>query len=329
MMPIIDRRIYRRVWWTLFQTEIFTALEYGRPSMIHLDELDQAPLDLDDFKEENGVVNEKLRFDYCSRNIELCYMILDILRLNRPGIARQRDLSPDLVSLDSRMTSWILANPATDDFGSLQLHMHYQTVLIHLHRKFMTNASAAQQHQSTELCNRGASVIIAVFETMLTNQTLAQCYFTSVIGLTATAIHISRRIRLAIEQGSTLLALNTQNQLERLLRPAKELSQYWPNAEAVLKLFQSLSERLRARIVEQLGSGTQSGSSNQAQAPGEETRPEQQPVQARYGSANADANSMMYGIDWPDILLYPVMQPQYFGGDEDWMNVSPELGTGI
>lgn len=143
MMPMGERRIYRRVWWTLFQTEIFTALEHGRPSMIQLEEVDQPPLEPDDFREENGVLNEKLNFNYCSGNIELCYIILEILRLNRPRLMSvQADAHTAVASLDSRLVNWILKNPAGDDFSSLQLHLHYNTVLIHLHRKFIPTETA-------------------------------------------------------------------------------------------------------------------------------------------------------------------------------------------
>jgi transcriptional regulatory protein AMDR len=237
LMPLKDRRTYRRVWWTLFQTEILTVFEHGRPSMIHLDEIEQASLDLDDFKEGNGLMNIKLQYDYCSRNIDLCFVILEVLRLNRPGV-RLGDDSFNLASLNSRLTSWILGNPPSDEFWALHLHMHYHTVLIHLHRNFIDQPSPTQGVvDSAEICNAAASAIVSILETLVAKNIIGQCYFTSIIALTAAAIHFARDIKLAISKGSALLALNTQNRLERLFPPAKELALYWPNAEAVLKVF--------------------------------------------------------------------------------------------
>lgn len=335
MMPVEDRHLYRRVWWTLFQTEILTSLEHGTPSIIHLDDIDQPPLDLNDFTEANGLVNRKLRLDYCIRNIELCHLILDILRINRPCINFQAEYRSTLASLDSRLANWILTTPASNDFGSLQLHMHYHTVLIHLHRKFITESAGAmgvQQQQSIEICNRAVSAIISIFEKMLAGNMIAQCYFTSVIALTATAIHVSREIGLAIERGSTLLALNMQNQLERLFGPVKELSLYWPNAEAVQRLFQGLLDKFKTRVMEILrtdNAQTISGGRVHGQEIAQNSdRSDVASGQTHYANENVDANSRMYEIDWQDILLYPAMQQQYFNGDEDWMNVSPELGMG-
>ena len=294
MMPTNDRRIYRRVWWTLFQVEIQTALEHGRPSMIHLDEIDQASLELDDFKED-GFLNTKLRFDYASRNIDLCYLVLEILRLNRPGVNRQQ-IQLNLASLDSRLASWMVTIPSSEEFWVLQLHLHYHTILLHLHRQFVDSGAS----QSSEICSGAASAITSILETMVTMERISQCYSTSVIALTAAAIQISREIKLAIEKSSTLLALNSQAHLERLFRPARELAIYWPNAEAVLKLFQSLFERFRTLTIEHLGD---------------------QSTSQDFSDTNLNA------IDWQDILLYP-MQPQYVN-EEDWMNVSPDLGMGF
>jgi hypothetical protein len=96
--------------------------------------------------------------------------------------------------------------------------MHYHTVVLHLHRKFIvtdtvlngsvTTQSSQQKPKSTEICNRAANAIIGIFETILSKNFLAQSPFTAIIALTAAAIHISLEIRLAIEAGATLLALS-------------------------------------------------------------------------------------------------------------------------
>jgi transcriptional regulatory protein AMDR len=294
MMPPQDRAIYRRVWWTLFQVEIWTALEHGRPSMIHLDDIDQPGLAIEDFVED-GALNTKLDFGYCSRNIGLCYMILEILRLNRPRAINGQTL-PDLSSLNSRLASWMLAVPKSNDFGSLQLQLHYHTALIHLHRSFVNDIAA----HSNEICNGAASAILSIFETMVTGKTIAQCGFTSVISLLAAAIHFSKGIKAAFDSGSALLALSVQAQLERLLQVAAELAMYWPNAEAVYKLFQSLLRKFRTLTSEQLD-GTRS------------------------------VSEAIDTIDWHEILLYPMSSIQDGGAgvrEEDWMNVISDMGMG-
>lgn len=338
-MPICDRRIYRRIWWTLLQVEIFTALEHGRPSMIHLDEIDQAPLDADDFIEEDGIRNTSLRLDFCQRNIELCLIILEVLRLNSPGFKRkQENVTSVVASLDSNLAAWMMKTSALDDFGFLQLHLHYHTTLIHLHRNLgVKSLNAERQHESpsAEMCNRSAGAIVTVLETMLAKDFVRQCSFTCVISLTATAIHISQGIGYALDRGYSLLAVSGQSQLERLLTVAKALGVYWPNADAVLKLFQNLSQRFKSRILGLVDGNTRMDSGN-----GFSTDSQTQPLELRsdieIGSTDVqdpywnvsgnERNPVMYSLEWQDLFIYPVMQQQLLNGDEDWMTMPPDLG---
>lgn len=341
-MPLYDRRIYRRIWWTLFQVEIFTALEHGRPSMIHLDEIDQAPLDVDDFIEENGTRNPSLRLDYCQRNIELCYISLEVLRLNSPGIRRkQENVNSAVASLDSSLAAWMLKTPAVDNFGSLQLHLHYHAILIHLHRNFGLKSSNPKQQltsPSNEVCSRSAGTIITILETTLAKDFLRQCSFTCVVSLTATAIHISQEIGHALDYGHTLLAVSGQSQLERLFTVAKELGVYWPNAEAVLKLFQNLSQRFKLRIIELLddentgmvsSSTLSAGIGTHANDQANDTELGSTEVQDPYWNADVeDRTAATYALEWQDLFIYPVMQQQLLSGDEEWMSMPQDLGMG-
>ncbi|RFU31054.1 hypothetical protein B7463_g5274, partial [Scytalidium lignicola] len=343
LMPLNDRRIYRRVWWTLFQVEIFTALEHGRPSMIDLDEIDQPPLDIDDCIEENGLVNHRLHLDYLQRNVDLCCMILQVLKINSPGVRRKVATVQSIVrSVDSNLASWMLRTPAVNDFASLQLHIHYHTILLHLHRNNHRDSSAArwqQANSSIEICSQSANEIITILEKVLSNTMISQCYFTCVTGATATAIHISQVIGNALDQGSSLLAITGQRQLERLLRSTKELGKYWSNGEAVYKLFQSLSQRFKARILELVNKTTEVRSNDDIVIEGETQAVESQSENGEGSSnaqgqlwnmaANEQSHHLIHDIDLQNLLLYPVVPQQSFNSNEDWMNVSPEQGLGI
>jgi transcriptional regulatory protein AMDR len=337
-MPLMSgRRMYRRIWWTLFQVEIFTALEHGRPSMIHLDEIDQAPLCIDDFTEENGAPNGSLRVGYCRNNIELCHIALEVLRLNTPGMQRkQESLGSVVTALDSRLAAWVLKTRLTEQFGSLQLHLHYHTILLHLHRKYRpTSAGALRQNigPADEMCNGSVSALIHIFEMMQSKRLLSQCYFTSVIALTAAAIYVSQSIENALEHGHVLLVVSGQQQLETLFGVAKELGVYWPNAEAVLKLFQSMSQNFNSRIGELLDKDT-GGSSNNMQAnDGEEVHDNGQrgtyDVHAPdWNASRRERDPGTWSLEWQDFFMYPDLHPQFLA-DEDWMNISLRFGTEI
>lgn len=295
-MPLSDRRVYRRTWWTLFQVEVMSALEHGRPPMIHLEDFDQPPLERLDAEASDGTENAALNFRYCSRNIELCYIVLDILRLTAPGLARRGSrLDPE--SFHSRLADWALSLPTTVDFGSLQLQLHYHTVVLHLFRLHgWLPDFALSSLNATELCNGATRAIVSIFETMLAIKVVNQCYSTSVMALTAAAVHLSKEIQRSVTNGAILVALNLVRDLERVFPIATALSEYWPSCDGVLKVFSSLAETFKSIIANQ-----------------------QQPSAHQEDSDISRLNE----INWEDILVYPF--PQQPLDADDWMNAWPGL----
>ncbi|EXJ92897.1 hypothetical protein A1O3_01451 [Capronia epimyces CBS 606.96] len=281
-MPFANRRLYRRVWWTLFQVEVLSALEHGRPSMIRLEDFDQPLLELQDFQEADGVVNSRLNFQYSVKNIELCFIVLDILKLTSPGFVRP-DTPIGLDSFHSRLAAWAMDLPRDADceFWSLHLQLHYHCVVLHLFR--LPNGQCASPLTPlpldwVELCNGAGRAILAIFETMMATKVMDRCSSTSVMALTASAIQLSKEIQHSLRQRSTLVALNLIRDLERLFPIATALSESWPNAEGVLRLFSHLVENFKALV---------------------ETQHHSPP---RRESFNIDA---LQDLNWEEILRYP------------------------
>lgn len=290
-MPLVDRRLYRRVWWVLFQVELMSALEHGRPSMIHPDDFDQPPLELNDLREMGGEINTKINFEYCSRNIELCHIVLRILRTTSPG-AVLRGESPDPVSLNSSLVAWVLTIPQSDEFWTLQLYLHYQAIVIHLHRLFIDSAERiSMSPDSGEQCNAAAQMILSTFDMLIRQSLIQQCYFTSVMALIAAGIHISRGIQQSINKGSTLLALSALRNLESVVYIAQRLTEAWPNAEGVQKLFRGLLERYTELIYHR-----------------------------QRNEEGLDTTIDFNNIDWEEIMLF---DSQLGLLDKEWMNTRP------
>lgn len=248
-MPITDRRIWRRIWWTLFQTEALSALEHGRPPMIRAEDYDQPPLSLEDFTEANGVINCKVDFQYCVRNIELCEVAFRIMRLNAPRAMIQPSSQGDTVSsLQSRLISWSLEESCPTPFGSLYLRLHYDTIVLHLFRTNTdqpfspTSIDSSASFEGSQISNSAAKSIASTLEYIHSNRHMAQCSFTAIIALTAAAIQASRDTQRAIDSGNTMLALSEHHLLHRVCAVAKHLSEFWPSAEGIRKVFQSLSD---------------------------------------------------------------------------------------
>lgn len=258
LMPKEDRRIYRRIWWTLFQVEVLSSLHHGRPSMIDLDEVDQSPLRTDDFIEVNGQLNENIDIDYCIQNIGLCSIIVSIIKLSSPGAVRRYSAAPELFqvsqeSVDHRLVSWYLSLPTAltepiDNsrpraFWALQLQLHYNLALLHLHRlpgELFPRADSIQEHNSQGTCQTAATAISKLFDDILAARVISRCWFTALTSLLATAIQFGHEARIAAQTRAAVLAVQAQTRLQRLLPVISTVAAFWPSAEAILHVYKDL-----------------------------------------------------------------------------------------
>lgn len=249
LLPASERRMYRRIWWVMFQAEIFSCLEHGRPCTISLNDIDQPELEPEDFMEgDDEHISETVNFDYCQKNVRLCFIILQILSLNSP---RAPAPNPSTISsIETALASFAFDLPSTSSFWSYQLRMHYNLVLLHLHRTESsvdgsTMAFSFNNTKSQEICSDASHSILACMETICNRRWVDQCPFTGVSAVMAAAIQITNDAKSALSQGSALLALSAQDRLFRLLEFARELDKYWPSAGAVHRLFNELSDELK------------------------------------------------------------------------------------
>ncbi|KAL1867532.1 hypothetical protein VTK73DRAFT_4135 [Phialemonium thermophilum] len=257
-MPMQDRRAWRRTWWTLFQAEVMSALEHGRPSAIRAEDFDQEPLCVDDFREVSGEVNPRVNFEYCIKNAELCQIALDVINLSAPRAASTLQNSLELLTgaLNAKLVAWMLGLPASlHTFGDVYLRLHYHTIVIHLFRLTADRGSlpeSATSSSSSEEARRiGSSAsgdIVAGLELLHARDMLAQCPFTAVTALTAAAIQIAHDIQSSLGSAQGLLAVNGLGLLERVCVAAEHLSAFWPNAAGVRKVFRSLLDQFTGAI---------------------------------------------------------------------------------
>ncbi|CAK7231356.1 hypothetical protein SBRCBS47491_007903 [Sporothrix bragantina] len=252
-MPIQDRRLWRRIWWTLFQAEVLSALEHGRPSAIRKDDFDQEPLCAEDFREVNGVINPKVQVAFCLKQAELCDIALDIVNLSAPGVQKRRDavsfLTKRTDELNAQLVRWMLtmaASTKTDAFGEVYLRLNYHTLVIHLYR-LSASVSDTDLEDARRVGSSASGDIVSCFETLYEKHMLAQCPFTAVTALTAAAIQIGKDVQQALTS-NPLLAVHGLCLLDRVCVAAEHLSVFWPNVEGVRKVFRSLFERFTTAL---------------------------------------------------------------------------------
>ena len=261
-MPISDRRLWRRIWWILFQAEMFSALEHGRPPAIRREDFDQEPLCPEDFCEVSGCTNDRLQVSYFIKQVELSRIALDVIGLSAPGIAStltKTSLRIRADELNEQLVQWTLSLPPSTcsrapDYGDISLRMQYHTLVIHLYRLIAGVDTADPRTMNETDAHRrivsGASAdIVSAFEALHEKRMLSQCPFTAVTSLTTAAIHIAKDVQHALgASASSMLAVNSLCLLDRVCIAAEHLSVFWPNAEGVRKVFRGLFERFTAAL---------------------------------------------------------------------------------
>ncbi|KEF53417.1 uncharacterized protein A1O9_10392 [Exophiala aquamarina CBS 119918] len=255
LLPQCSKNLFRRIWWTLFQAAVASSLDQGRPLLARCDDSDQPPLTEDDLIEVGGSPNKNIRLQYCVQNSTLCEIVADILALFSPGSLRKSAGLVDTSIVDARLAAWLMGLPPGDDYYSSTLRLHYNTALLHLHRTVIQLGESNVSTNSQKLCSSAAESIVSTLSGMIANKTISRCYFTSLTAIMASAVHFVREMRLAIGQNSTLLALQSQAQLESCSPILRELTLYWPTASSVEKLCQHLLDRMKSMMIAQQTTG--------------------------------------------------------------------------
>ncbi|KAL5333202.1 fungal-specific transcription factor domain-containing protein [Aspergillus crustosus] len=212
-LPALEISQYRRCWWSAFVCEVFASLETGRPCGIRAEDMDQLILSPDDMVDTPGKAapSNFLRPDFIIHMVELAYIGLDIIALNEP--AQQRII--DLQSINTRLCQWSLQSGITsssddEDPWTCQLQMHYNLLLLHLHRNFPVEPT------SQSVSSSSAETIIRTLEKLTSLNCLAQCHFTAVSAVTAAGIQLANEVRTAVATQAFLIAINALEHLARL-----------------------------------------------------------------------------------------------------------------
>lgn len=254
-LPVLDRIINKRLWWSIFVAEAFSALETGRPSSIQLQDFDQDMLQDDDFIDEQEIHRSQssrgssshrslqIRHHVCM--VELAMIILSVLELNSPASRRK----PDIASINSTLAVWALRSNCAlgaqgDDFYTNHLRIHYNIVIMHLNRKIGVNATA----DGRDVCSMASEAILSSLERIVKAGEIRRCHFSTVGAVTAAGIQMVQDLRAAVVSQSFISALSVSERLTQLIAHGDLLAEYWPNASAVTSVFSQLRNEYELHI---------------------------------------------------------------------------------
>ncbi|KAL3459310.1 fungal-specific transcription factor domain-containing protein [Aspergillus heterothallicus] len=190
-LSLPDKRLYKRIWWTLFTRDRLLSVCLGRPMAINLADCDVEPLQDKDFDETEdgprvGYRSNPIFIAYFTQYVKLSIIMGEIFATYYSATSKiaTKNASEAHLQYDQRLTEWLQQRPpemvwgkGPHEFWAAILHLHYCTAICLLHRARMpagtetslSNNSTANRgvHLSREAAYDAASCITDIVETLM------------------------------------------------------------------------------------------------------------------------------------------------------------------
>ncbi|KAF5635190.1 cutinase transcription factor 1 alpha [Fusarium sp. NRRL 25303] len=288
-----DKRLWKRIWWSLFTRDRSVAVALGRPVHINLDDADVEMLTEDDFIEDeidraSEYPPDPIHVQFFLEYVKLCE-IMGLVLSQQYSVAskgRQRN-AIDLTHSDMALADWLQNCPKIvywemprHHFWSALLHSNYYTTLCLLHRAHMPPGGSSRlpdpsPYPSRNIAFQAAAMITSIVENLAAHDQLRYCPAFVVYSLfSALIMHVYQ-----MKSPVPSIQQVTQDRLRSCMSAMKEISRVWLVGKMVYALFESimgnkvLEERLqraegkRHRNLRQSLSHLEQQQNRQAEAP--------------------------------------------------------------
>ena len=268
----VEKKIWRRIWWCLFEKDRNVAIAFGRPSVIDLNDCDVPMLTIDDFNEDEPGnpspypvnVTQALYFIHLVKLAEITGIIVKHQYSVKAELNKKNKL-PIIQHCDMLMGIWFtnlprelefsLNDTSTQHFYSCLLNAQYYNRLYLIHRSNLlrmarlnsTNPSK-YKYPSWGISFQAARMISIISKILLDKQQI--CY-SPVMFVYILFLAIMMLIY-HVDLPNHLISSAASDSLFVLRAVLKELSKYWPIAGVLLKLFEKYANDKikRAHVIE-------------------------------------------------------------------------------
>ena len=249
-----DKRLWKRIWWTLFTRDRSVAVALGRPVHISLDDSDVEMLTEDDFVEDepdraSEYPPDPIHVQFFMQYVKLCE-IMGLVLSQQYSVAskgRQRN-AIDLTHSDMALADWLQNCPKIvywevprHHFWSALLHSNYYTTLCLLHRAHMPPSGVSpfpneSPYPSRNIAFQAAAMITSIVENLSAHKQLHYCPAFIVYSLFSALIMHVYQMRSPVPSIQQV----TQDRLRSCMQALKEVSRVWLVGKMVYTLFESI-----------------------------------------------------------------------------------------
>jgi hypothetical protein len=251
-----DKRLWKRIWWTLFTRDRSVAVALGRPVHINTDDSDVEMVSEDDFIEDENDPNpefpqDPLHVQFFLQYVKLCE-IMGLVLSQQYSVASKarRQNAIDLTHSDMALADWLQNCPkevywdaSHHHFWAALLHSNYYTTLCLLHRAHMPPATARgggymedNAYPSRNIAFQAAAMITAIIENLGAHDELRYCPAFIVYSLFSALIMHVYQMRSSVPS----IVQQTQERMRVCMNALKDVSRVWLVAKMVYTLFESI-----------------------------------------------------------------------------------------
>ncbi|GIC91459.1 transcription factor domain-containing protein [Aspergillus udagawae] len=254
------RRIWKRIWWTLYTRDRSVAAAFGRPLHINSEDCTVEPLKESDFieyDEQNDSSTDRTAALFFMQYVKLCQLMDLGLCLKLSSRSTEDSRMKGAAQCELGLNDWLVSCPSElqwrqsrHSFWSALLCSTFYTIVCQLH--LLQSPDSSNEAQSSAF--HAATSIVSILETLQSKGELT--YTPSFIICHAVVSFVTLRSQMEASIPSLLHAIR-QN-LEANLDMLQVLSHTWPIAAIFLELFRTMTgleqfERTLSVAVEKCG----------------------------------------------------------------------------
>jgi len=266
-----DKRLWKRIWWTLFTRDRSVAVALGRPVHINTDDSDVEMVSEEDFLEDDDDPNpefppDPMHVQFFLQYVKLCE-IMGLVLSQQYSVASKarRQNAIDLTHSDMALADWLQNCPKEvyweqprHHFWSALLHSNYYTTLCLLHRAHMPPATNHKGpyadeniYPSRNIAFQAAAMITSIIENLSAHDELRFCPAFIVYSLFSALIMHVYQMRSSLQS----VVQATQERMRICMLALKDVSRVWLVAKMVFTLFESIlgNKNLEERLQKAAG----------------------------------------------------------------------------
>ncbi|OGM40665.1 hypothetical protein ABOM_010577 [Aspergillus bombycis] len=222
-----ERRLSRRIWWTLYTRDRAMAAAYGRPTCIDADLTDVDPITQDDFIESEGHRPDSVRAQFFIQYVKLCELMdVVVARRRRAGLLTESEFA----QWEIRLSQWMIQCPeqmhwsqARHSFWPAILHSIFYTMVCQLHALL---PAVARPASSSAVVLQAGSTIASIMQAIVSHNQIT--YVPPSVVVTVLSAAKSQKLT-----SSPTLILQWRANIETCLQVSELISTVWPIASSV------------------------------------------------------------------------------------------------